>query len=134
MYYFYLLILSEENICGEFWYFRFAFMLAIRLEPYPTEVPERSLRIDPLNLPPSIIFPLHSFPCISIKPSGHSLHKNVDYDKDVLMFYNENSFGLVELCQGRLQSNAEMCGEGEATSVVIYPVVLRSMASTLKLL
>jgi hypothetical protein len=27
-----------------------------------------------------------------------------------------------------------MCGEGEATSVVIYPVVLRSMASTLKLL
>lgn len=117
-----------------FCYFRFAFILTIRLEPYPTEVPEISPRIDPLKLSPYITFPLHCFSCIYIKPSGHSLHKNADYDKDVLIFYNENSFGLVELGQERLQRNAEMGGEGEATSVVIYSVILRSMASMLKLL
>jgi len=30
----------------------------------------------------------------------------------VLIFYNENRFGLVEVGHGRLQSNAEMGGEG----------------------
>lgn len=43
---------------------------------------------------------------------SHSLQTNVEYDKDVLIFYNENRFGLVEVGHGRLQSNAEMGGEG----------------------
>jgi hypothetical protein len=56
-----LLILSVENICEEFWYFEFVFILTIRLEPYLTEAPTRNLRIDYLQLPPSI-FPV--FPSI----------------------------------------------------------------------
>jgi hypothetical protein len=77
-----------QNICEEFWHFNFVFILAIILEPYPNEAPERSLRIDHLQLPPSTKFPLHCFYSISIKSSGLSLEKNVDYDKDVLIFYN----------------------------------------------
>lgn len=95
-----------ENVCEEFGHFKFVFILEVRLGPYPTEA------LEPSATPFIYYLPLHCFSRISTKPSGHYLKTNVAYDKNLLIFYNENLFGLVELGQGSLQSNAEIGGEG----------------------